>query len=110
MVKVIRSFPAPESLATKAKKVNGSYDKPDVIERLKKDFHNKCYICEIFPKPPVFENHLEDTLAYSKRFYADRVSLLSADLGIEEKYKPIIEKHIKFLGIKREHSGFMIWR
>ncbi len=106
MVKVIRSFPAPESLATKAKKVNGSYDKPDVIERLKKDFHNKCYICEIFPKPPVFENHLEDTLAYSKRFYADRVSLLSADLGIEEKYKPIIEKHIKFFANKDRTQRF----
>ena len=47
MVKVERSFPAPESLAEEAKKVNGSYDKPDVIERLKRDFHNKCYICEM---------------------------------------------------------------
>lgn len=37
-----------------------------------------------FPKPPVSENHLEDTLAYSKRFYADRASLLSVDLGIEK--------------------------
>lgn len=45
MVKVARSFPAPESLATEAKKADGRYDKPDVIERLKKDFHNKCYIC-----------------------------------------------------------------
>ena len=47
MVKVKRSFPAPDSLAEEAKKVNGKYDKPDVIERLKKDFHNKCYICEM---------------------------------------------------------------
>lgn len=47
MVKVVRSFPAPESLAEEAKKVNGKCDKPDVIERLKKDFHNKCYICEM---------------------------------------------------------------
>ena len=47
MVKIKRSFPAPESLAEEAKKVNGKYDKEDVIERLKKDFHNKCYICEI---------------------------------------------------------------
>ncbi len=48
MVKVERSFPAPESLAEEAKKENGrgKYDKPDVIERLKNDFHNKCYICE----------------------------------------------------------------
>ncbi len=47
MVKVERSFPAPESLAEEAKKAKGRYDKPDVIERLKKDFHNKCYICEM---------------------------------------------------------------
>lgn len=47
MVKVERSFPAPESLAEEAKKANGKYDKPDVIERLKRDFHNKCYICEM---------------------------------------------------------------
>lgn len=47
MVKIQRSFPAPTSLAEEAKKLNGRYDKPDVIERLKKDFHNKCYICEM---------------------------------------------------------------
>lgn len=47
MVKIERSFPAPESLADEAKKVNGRYDKQDVIEQLKRDFHNKCYICEI---------------------------------------------------------------
>lgn len=46
MVKVERSFPAPESLQEEADKVNGRYDKQDVIERLKRDFHNKCYICE----------------------------------------------------------------
>ena len=44
MVKVERSFPAPASLAEEKKKANGSYSKPDVIERLEKDFHNKCYI------------------------------------------------------------------
>lgn len=47
MVKVERSFPAPLSLAEEAAKRNGSYEKPDVVERLKEDFHNKCYICEL---------------------------------------------------------------
>lgn len=47
MVKVKRSFPAPKSLAEEAKKATGKYDKSDVIEQLKKDFHNKCYICEM---------------------------------------------------------------
>lgn len=59
-----------------------------------------------FPKPPVSENHLEDTILYSKRFYADRASLLSVDLGIEERYKPIIEKHIKFFANKERTQRF----
>ena len=59
-----------------------------------------------FPKPDVRDNHLEDTLLYSKRFYADRASLLSVDLGIEEKYKPIIEQHIKFFASKERTQRF----
>lgn len=59
-----------------------------------------------FPKPDVRENHLEDTLLYSKRFFADRASLLAVDLGIEEKYKPIIEKHIKFFASKERTQRF----
>ena len=59
-----------------------------------------------FPKPDVRDNHLEDTLLYSKRFFADRVSLLSVDLGIDEKYKPIIEKHIKFFANKERTQRF----
>lgn len=47
MVKVERTFPAPKSLAVEAEKANGSYSEPDVIEQLRKDFHNKCYICEL---------------------------------------------------------------
>lgn len=47
MVKVERSYPAPESLAKESLKKSGSYNKPDVVERLKKDFHDKCYICEL---------------------------------------------------------------
>ncbi|MBR3033456.1 MAG: BREX-1 system phosphatase PglZ type A, partial [Clostridiales bacterium] len=37
---------------------------------------------------------------------ADRASLLSVDLGIEEKYKPIIEKHIKFFASKERTQRF----
>lgn len=59
-----------------------------------------------FPKPDVKDNHLEDTMLYSKRFFADRASLLSVDLGIEERYKPIIEKHIKFFANKERTQRF----
>ena len=59
-----------------------------------------------FPKPDVKDNHLEDTLLYSKRFFADRASLLSVDLGIEDKYKPVIQKHIKFFKSKERTQRF----
>nr|WP_288741009.1 hypothetical protein [uncultured Mediterraneibacter sp.] len=47
MVKVERSFPAPASLKEEAAKKNGNYSEKDVVERLKEDFHDKCYICEL---------------------------------------------------------------
>ena len=59
-----------------------------------------------FPKPDVRDNHLEDTMLYSRRFFADRASLLSVDLGIEEKYKPVIEQHIKFFANKERTQRF----
>jgi len=59
-----------------------------------------------FPKPEVKDNHLEDTMLYSKRFFADRASLLSVDLGIEEKYKHVIEEHIKFFANKDRTQRF----
>ena len=59
-----------------------------------------------FPKPDVRDNHLEDTLLYSKRFHADRASLICADLKINEKYKPVIEKHIKFFANKERTQRF----
>ena len=46
-----------------------------------------------FPKPDIEDNHLEDTLLYSKRFFADRTALLCADLGIKEEYRWLFEKH-----------------
>ena len=68
------------------------------LERL--DSTNSYLIYAPFPKPSVRENHLQDTLLYSKQFFADRASLLCVDLGIDEKYKPIIQKYIKFFRAK----------
>ncbi len=59
-----------------------------------------------FPKPDVRDNHLEDTLLYSKRFFADRTSLLCADLGIRDKDKHVIEEHIKFFANKERTNRF----
>ena len=68
------------------------------LERL--DCDTSYLIYAPFPKPTVRDNHLEDTLLYSNQFFADRASLLIADLCIDEKYKPVIQKHIKFFGAR----------
>lgn len=59
-----------------------------------------------FPRPNVRDNHLEDMLLYSKQFFTDRASLLAADLGIDEKYRPVIQKYIKFFGAKERTQRF----
>ena len=47
MVKIERSYPEPPSLKQERKKASGSYAKEDVVQQLRLDFHNKCYICEL---------------------------------------------------------------
>lgn len=59
-----------------------------------------------FPKPDIKENHLEDTLRYSKRFYADRASLITIDLGYNEKLKDIIQAYNKFFASKERRQKF----
>lgn len=59
-----------------------------------------------FAKPSIRENHLEDTIRYSKEFFADRASLLMLDLGIDARYKGVIQRHIKFFGEKRRTQAF----
>jgi hypothetical protein len=46
MINFIKSQPAPACLAIEKQKKSGKYDCGDVLERLKTDFHNKCYLCE----------------------------------------------------------------
>lgn len=69
MIKIERSFPAPSSLAAEAAKNNGSYEKPDVVERLKEDFHNKCYICEL---KNLQDPQVEHLLPHKNGKYHDR--------------------------------------
>jgi len=47
MVKIERTLTPPASLAVEARKAHGSYSEMDVVMQLKKDFHDKCYICEL---------------------------------------------------------------
>ena len=44
-----------------------------------------------FTKPDVQHNPLEDTLLYSKEFYADQVSYLMADAHIPPRLRPAVE-------------------
>ena len=69
MVKVERSFPAPKSLAMEAKKKDGSYSGMDVVERLKEDFNNKCYICEL---KDLQDPQIEHLLPHKNRKYLER--------------------------------------
>ena len=59
-----------------------------------------------FAKPSIRENHLADTIKYSKEFFADRASLLTIDLGIDERYKSVIQNYIKFFGEKKRTQAF----
>lgn len=59
-----------------------------------------------FAKPDVREDHLADTLRYSKEFFADRASLLVLDLGINERWKDVIQHYIKFFGNKQRTQAF----
>ena len=46
MINIVKSQPAPACLQQEKLKQSGDYKCGDVLERLKNDFHNKCYICE----------------------------------------------------------------
>lgn len=59
-----------------------------------------------FAKPDIRENHLADTILYSKEFFADRASLIALDLGIDDRFKPIIQRYIKFFANKERTQKF----
>lgn len=98
----------------------GSMELPNAkIYRLEKDnqFYTKYFFERVdtatnyliyapFPKPALCDNHLADTIRYSKEFFADRASLLAADLGIDEKYKPVLQRYISFFGEKGRTQRF----
>ncbi len=46
MIYIEKSQPAPQCLETEKVKAEGDYKCSDVLDRIKTDFKNKCYICE----------------------------------------------------------------
>lgn len=70
------------------------------------DQENHYLIYAPFPRPADRDNHLVDMLYYSKQFYADRVSLLCADLNIPLKYKEQLSRYPKFWRSKERINKF----
>lgn len=70
MIKVERSLIPPASLAIEEKKKNGSYRCKDVIDALARDFHEKCYLCEM---KPVSDPEVEHLLPHHNRSIKERV-------------------------------------
>lgn len=59
-----------------------------------------------FAKPAIRDNHLEDTIRYSKEFFADRISLICVDLGIPESLKPVLQKYAGFFKAQERTDRF----
>lgn len=59
-----------------------------------------------FAKPAIRDNHLEDTIHYSKEFFADRISLICVDLGIPESLKPVLQKYAGFFKAQERTDRF----
>ena len=52
---------------------------------------NKFLIYAPFEKPDVSKNHLEDTLLYSREFYADKLSLIAAEVKLPSRLRGSFE-------------------
>ena len=60
-----------------------------------------------FPQPADKDNHLADTIYYSKLFYADIISLVCVDLHIPNQYKEHLERYPKFWDAMERQDKFM---
>lgn len=70
------------------------------------DRENSYLVYAPFVKPPIRENHLADTIRYSKEFTADRASLIIADLGMDERWKSVLQHYSKFFAGKKRMQAF----
>jgi uncharacterized protein (TIGR02646 family) len=57
MVNLDKSQPPPPCLETEKEKANGDYKCGNVLDRIKEDFKNKCYICEYEEPPSINVEH-----------------------------------------------------
>ena len=75
-----------------------------IIER--EDVESNYLIYAPYPEPALVNNHLADVAFYSKRFYADRISLIVHDLGIDRELLPMMQKYSKLFGSKERTQRF----
>lgn len=59
-----------------------------------------------FEKPSVENNHLADTIHYSKEFFADKQSIMMADLQIPQKYRNVLTVYSKFFASNDRTNKF----
>ena len=59
MINIEKSIPPPPCLEKEKKKAYGDYKCGDVLQRTKKDFKNKCYICEYKEPPSINVEHFK---------------------------------------------------
>jgi uncharacterized protein (TIGR02687 family) len=85
------------------KKDNSFYTKY-FLEKI--DTTNNYLLYAPFAKPDIKDNHLEDTLLYSKEFFADKLSLLMVDLNIPKKYVHLAQKYVKFFASNERFIKF----
>jgi len=60
---------------------------------------DKFLIYAPFAKPKVEKNHLEDTIRYSREFFADRLSLIAADIGLPDRFHTALKELAVFFGV-----------
>lgn len=74
------------------------------------DREGKYLIYAPFSKPDVEQNHLEDTMLYSRQFYADRLSLIAADIGLPDRFRMPLKKRSVFFGIGQKNTKEVVKR
>ena len=63
-----------------------------------------------FPKPDVRDNHLEDTMLYSRRFFADRAPCCRLTWVLRKSTSRLLRSTSSFSPTKSALSGSMIWK
>jgi len=56
------------------------------------------------------DNHLADTIMYSKLFSPDPISIIAQNLNLNDEFKEVMERHRKFFTAKDRRENLKIGR